>query len=52
MENDLKNKIITKYYPKCNDIFRLNLTRMLTEYENLPVNPKYQEKEMETILSK
>lgn len=54
MNDDLKNRIITKYYPKCNDIFRSNILRMLEEYENLPVNPKYREKEKETetILSK
>ena len=35
MKDDLKNRIITKYYPKCNDMFRSNLLDMISEYEIL-----------------
>ena len=47
MDDELKNRIITKYYPKCNYIFRDNIMKMLTEYGNTPVNPKHREKELD-----
>jgi len=34
MKDDLKNKIISKYYPKCNGMFRDNVLKMMSEYED------------------